>query len=116
LAPGENGEICLRGPKVTPATGKDPAKTAAAFFRRLVPQRAMSAILDGDGFLYPHRPQEGHDHLGGENIASSDSRTCHLRTAAGARSSRHRHARRTLGERPVAVIVLADSATLNCPT
>src|SRR5262249_21893120 len=32
LAPGQSGEICLRGPKITPGYWKDAQKTKASFF------------------------------------------------------------------------------------
>jgi fatty-acyl-CoA synthase len=114
LAPGENGEICLRGPKVTPGYWKDPAKTAAAFFGDWF-RSGDVGYLDGDGFLYLTDRKKDMIISGGENIASSEVERViyelpQVREVAviGMPDARW-------GERPVAVIVLADSATLELP-
>src|SRR5829696_3641788 len=51
LPSGENGEICLRGPKITQGYWKDPEKTAAAFFGDWF-RTGDVGYLDEDGFLY----------------------------------------------------------------
>ena len=114
LAPGENGEICLRGPKVTPGYWKDPAKTAAAFFGDWF-RSGDVGYLDGDGFLYLTDRKKDMIISGGENIASSEVERViyelpQVREVAviGMPDARW-------GERPVAVIVLADSAMLDLP-
>src|SRR6266704_3597053 len=114
LAPGDNGEICLRGPKVTPGYWKDPAKTAAAFFGDWF-RSGDVGYLDGDGFLYLTDRKKDMIISGGENIASSEVERViyelpQVREVAviGMPDARW-------GERPVAVIVLADSATLELP-
>jgi fatty-acyl-CoA synthase len=111
VAAGENGEICLRGPKVTPGYWKDPAKTAAAFFGDWF-RSGDVGYLDGDGFLYLTDRKKDMIISGGENIASSEVERViyelpQVREVAviGMPDARW-------GERPVAVVVLADSAAL----
>ena len=70
-APGENGEICLRGPKVTQGYWKDPAKTASAFFGDWF-RTGDVGYLDEDGFLYLTDRKKDMIISGGENIASSE--------------------------------------------
>ena len=114
LAPGENGEICLRGPKVTPGYWKDPAKTAAAFFGDWF-RSGDVGYLDGDGFLYLTDRKKDMIISGGENIASSEVERViyelpQVREVAVIGMPDERW-----GERPVAVVVLADSTALELP-
>ena len=114
LAPGENGEICLRGPKVTPGYWKDPAKTAAAFFGDWF-RSGDVGYLDDDGFLYLTDRKKDMIISGGENIASSEVERViyelpQVREVAVIGMPDERW-----GERPVAVVVLADSTALELP-
>jgi fatty-acyl-CoA synthase len=114
LAPGENGEICLRGPKVTQGYWNDPEKTASAFFRDWF-RSGDIGYLDEDGFLYLTDRKKDMIISGGENIASSEVERViyelpQVREVAviGLRDERW-------GEKPVAVVVLADGSTLALP-
>jgi fatty-acyl-CoA synthase len=114
LPPGENGEICLRGPKVTKGYWKDPQKTASAFFGDWF-RTGDVGYLDQDGFLYLTDRKKDMIISGGENIASSEVERViyelpQVREVAvvGIPDSRW-------GETPVAVVVLADGAGLALP-
>ncbi|MDP1907635.1 MAG: AMP-binding protein, partial [Hyphomicrobium sp.] len=115
LAPYVNGEICLRGPKVTRGYWKDPDKTAAAFFGDWF-RTGDIGYLDADGFLYLTDRKKDIIISGGENIASSEvERVIYelpdVREAAviGVPDERW-------GERPVAIVALAAGATLDLQT
>jgi len=114
LAPGENGEICLRGPKVTQGYWNDPEKTASAFFRDWF-RSGDIGYLDEHGFLYLTDRKKDMIISGGENIASAEVERViyelpQVREVAviGLRDERW-------GEKPVAVVVLADGSTLALP-
>ncbi len=114
LPSGVNGEICLRGPKVTQGYWKDPEKTAAAFFGDWF-RSGDVGYLDADGFLYLTDRKKDMIVSGGENIASSEVERViyelpQVREVAvvGIRDDRW-------GEKPVAVVVLADRAALELP-
>ena len=115
VAAGESGEICLRGPKITPGYWKDPEKTAAAFFGDWF-RSGDVGYLDDDGFLYLTDRKKDMIISGGENIASSEverviNELPQVREVAviGMPDARW-------GEKPVAVVVLADDATLELPS
>ncbi len=114
LLPGENGEICLRGPKVTQGYWKDPEKTAAAFFGDWF-RTGDIGYLDDDGFLYLTDRKKDMIISGGENIASSEVERViyelpEVREVAviGLPDPRW-------GEQPVAIVVLGDGAVLELP-
>jgi fatty-acyl-CoA synthase len=114
LAPGEDGEICLRGPKVTRGYWKDPEKTAAAFFGDWF-RTGDVGHLDEEGFLYLTDRKKDMIISGGENIASSEVERViyempevHEVAVVGMPDERW-------GETPVAVVVLAEGATLTLP-
>ena len=65
------GEICLRGPKITSGYWKDPEKTAAAFFGDWF-RSGDVGYLDDDDFLYLTDRLKDMIISGGENIASSE--------------------------------------------
>jgi fatty-acyl-CoA synthase len=114
LPPGENGEICLRGPKVTQGYWKDPQKTAAAFFGDWF-RSGDVGYLDEDGFLYLTDRKKDMIISGGENIASSEVERViyelpQVREVAVVGIPDVRW-----GERPVAVVVLGDGTTLELP-
>src|SRR6266446_4217193 len=111
---GVNGEICLRGPKVTQGYWNDPEKTAAAFFGDWF-RSGDVGYLDEDGFLYLTDRKKDMIISGGENIASSEVERViyelpQVREVAVVGIPDQRW-----GERPVAVVVLADSTTLELP-
>jgi fatty-acyl-CoA synthase len=114
VAPGENGEICLRGRKVTRGYWKDPEKTAAAFFGDWF-RSGDVGYLDEDGFLYLTDRKKDMIISGGENIASSEVERViyempQVREVAVIGMPDQRW-----GERPIAVVVLADCAALELP-
>jgi len=111
LPPGTEGEICLRGPKVTKAYWNNPEKTAASlhgdWFRT-----GDVGYLDDDGFLFLTDRKKDMIISGGENIASSEvERVLYMlpqvREVAviGLPDDRW-------GEVPVAVVVVNDGETL----
>jgi len=111
LPPNVDGEICLRGPKITRGYWKDPEKTASAFFGDWF-RSGDVGHLDDEGFLYLTDRKKDMIISGGENIASSEVERviyelAEVREVAviGLRDARW-------GERPVAVIVLAEGAAL----
>jgi fatty-acyl-CoA synthase len=114
LAPGKNGEICLRGPKVTKGYWNDPEKTAAAFFGDWF-RSGDVGYLDNDGFLYLTDRKKDMIISGGENIASSEVERViyelpQVREVAVIGMPDERW-----GETPVAIVVLADNAALELP-
>jgi acyl-CoA synthetase (AMP-forming)/AMP-acid ligase II len=111
LSPGENGEICLRGPKVTRGYWKDPEKTKAAFFGDWF-RTGDIGYLDDEGFLYLTDRKKDMIISGGENIASSEVERViyelpQVRECAVIGLPDERW-----GEKPVAIVVLADDAAL----
>ncbi len=109
-----NGEICLRGPKITRGYWKDPDKTAAAFFGDWF-RSGDVGYLDDDGFLYLTDRKKDMIISGGENIASSEVERViyelpEVREVAviGLHDARW-------GERPVAIVVLAEDTGLEFP-
>ncbi len=71
VAIGEPGEICLRGPKITPGYWCDEPKTRASFFGDWF-RTGDIGYLDADGFLYLTDRKKDMIISGGENIASSE--------------------------------------------
>ena len=114
LAPGQNGEICLRGPKITRGYWKDPEKTKAAFFGDWF-RTGDIGYLDDEGFLYLTDRKKDMIISGGENIASSEVERViyelpQVREVAVIGMPDPRW-----GERPVAIVVLADGLKLELP-
>ena len=72
LPVGTEGEICLRGPKVTRGYWNDPDKTAAAFFPGGWFRTGDIGYLDDEGFLFITDRKKDMIISGGENIASSE--------------------------------------------
>jgi fatty-acyl-CoA synthase len=112
LAPGDTGEICLRGPKVTQGYWKDPQKTEAAFFGDWF-RTGDVGHLDAEGFLYLTDRKKDMIISGGENIASSEVERViyelpQVQDAAviGVPDERW-------GERPVAIVVLKPEQSLS---
>jgi fatty-acyl-CoA synthase len=112
LAPGERGEICLRGPKITQGYWKDSEKTASAFFGDWF-RSGDVGYLDADGFLYLVDRKKDLIISGGENIASSEVERViyelpQVREVAVVGIPDDRW-----GEQPAAVVVLADNGALS---
>jgi acyl-CoA synthetase (AMP-forming)/AMP-acid ligase II len=112
LPPGEDGEICLRGPKVTKGYWKDPAKTAAAFFGDWF-RTGDIGHLDAEGFLYLTDRKKDMIISGGENIASSEVERVIYELAVVRECAVIGLPDPRWGEKPVAVVVLADKASLD---
>jgi fatty-acyl-CoA synthase len=115
LAAGESGEICLRGPKVTKGYWKDPAKTSASFFGDWF-RTGDVGYLDDEGFLYLTDRKKDMIISGGENIASSEVERVIYMLPQVREVAVIGVADERWGERPVAVVVLAEGTSLDLPT
>jgi fatty-acyl-CoA synthase len=111
LAPGEAGEICLRGPKITRGYWRDPQKTAASFFGDWF-RTGDIGYLDQDGFLFLTDRKKDMIISGGENIASSEVERVIYRLAQVSEAAVVGLSDAQWGERVVAVIVLKAGAQL----
>jgi fatty-acyl-CoA synthase len=72
LPAGEEGEICMRGPKVTAGYWKDPVRTTDATWPDGFFRTGDVGLLDGDGFLFLTDRKKDMIISGGENISSSE--------------------------------------------
>ena len=111
LAPGEAGEICLRGPKITKGYWRDPQKTAASFFGDWF-RTGDIGYLDQDGFLFLTDRKKDMIISGGENIASSEVERVIYRLEQVSEAAVVGLPDAQWGERVVAVVVLKAGAQL----
>ncbi|WP_424138778.1 AMP-binding protein [Roseomonas chloroacetimidivorans] len=116
LPAGQEGEVCLRGPKVFKGYWKDPQKTAASFHPEGWFRSGDVGYLDADGFLFLTDRRKDLIISGGENIASSE-----IERVVYALPEVNEVAVIGLpdpqwGEKPVAVVVLREDAALDLPT
>jgi fatty-acyl-CoA synthase len=115
LAPGEEGEIAMRGPKVTHGYWRDEATTAQSFLDGWL-RSGDVGYLDADGFLYLTDRKKDLIISGGENIASSEVERVIYDLPQVSEAAVVGVADARWGERPVAVVVLRPGATLDYPT
>jgi len=106
------GEICLRGPKVTSGYWKDPEKTAASFFGNWF-RTGDIGYLDEDGFLYLTDRLKDMIISGGENIASSEVERVVYQLESVNEAAIIGVADPEWGERPEAFIVLHPGHSLD---
>jgi acyl-CoA synthetase (AMP-forming)/AMP-acid ligase II len=111
LPPRAEGEICLRGPKVTRGYWKDPEKTAASFFGDWL-RTGDVGFVDEEGFLYLTDRKKDVIISGGENIASSEVERVIYQLPQVAECAVVGLPDNRWGERPVAVVVLQPGTSI----
>jgi fatty-acyl-CoA synthase len=112
VGPGIEGEICLRGPKVTKGYWRDPDKTAASFWGGWF-RTGDIGYLDADGFLYVTDRLKDMIISGGENIASSEVERVIYELPQVREAAVIGVADPKWGERPVAVVVVDPRQSLD---
>jgi fatty-acyl-CoA synthase len=111
LAPRAEGEICLRGPKVTQGYWRDPERTKASFFVDWF-RTGDIGYLDEEGFLFLTDRKKDMIISGGENIASSEVERVILELSAVREAAVVGMPDERWGERPVAFVALEPGASL----
>lgn len=109
---GAEGEICLRGPKVTKGYWKDSKKTKESFFGDWF-RTGDTGYLDNDGFLYITDRKKDLIISGGENIASSEVERVIYQLPQVSAAAVIGVPDEQWGERPVAVVVLKKGQSLD---
>ncbi len=112
LAAGAEGEICLRGPKITAGYWKAPEKTAQSFTTDGWFRTGDVGHLDDEGFLYLTDRKKDLIISGGENIASSEVERVVYDLPAVSEAAVIGLPDGAWGERPVAVVVLREGNRL----
>jgi fatty-acyl-CoA synthase len=112
LPSGSEGEICLRGPKITKGYWKDPAKTAASFHGEWF-RTGDVGYLDEDEFLFITDRKKDMIISGGENIASSEVERVIFELPQVLEVAVIGLPDERWGERPVAVVVLKPGMKLD---
>jgi acyl-CoA synthetase (AMP-forming)/AMP-acid ligase II len=115
LPAGEQGEICLSGPKVTQGYWRDPVRTAASFWGEWF-RTGDVGYLDRDGFLYLTDRKKDLVISGGENIASSEVERVIYQMPQVAEVAVIGRPDQKWGERLVAVVVLRPGEHLDLET
>ena len=111
LAPGTQGEIAIRGPKVTAGYWRDPHGTANAFHAGWL-RSGDVGYVDEDGFLFLTDRKKDLIISGGENIASSEVERVLYDLDQISEAAVVGVPDANWGERAVAVVVLRASAVL----
>ena len=109
---GQQGEICVRGPKVTKGYWKDPEKTEASFYPEGWFRSGDVGYVDTDGFLYITDRKKDMILSGGENIASSEVERVIYQMPQVSEVAVIGVPDEHWGEKPVAVIVPKPGQTL----
>jgi acyl-CoA synthetase (AMP-forming)/AMP-acid ligase II len=110
------GEICLRGPKVTRGYWRDDEATRAAFHADGWFRSGDVGRLDGEGFLYLTDRQKDLIISGGENVSPSEVERVVDELPEVAEAAVIGVADDKWGEVPAAVVVLRDAARLDLDT
>jgi fatty-acyl-CoA synthase len=111
LAPGERGEVVLRGPKVFTGYWRDPEATAAAF-RGGWFHTGDIGVLDDDGFLSIVDRLKDMIVSGGENIASSEVERVLYEHDSVVEAAVVGRPDDRWGEVPVAFVVVGEAASV----
>ena len=109
------GEIVIRGPKVTSGYWRDADKTRESFHEHWL-RSGDVGYLDGEGFLYLTDRKKDMIISGGENIASSEIERVIYDLAEVSEAAVVGVPDAKWGERPVAVVVLRPGAQLDFAT
>jgi acyl-CoA synthetase (AMP-forming)/AMP-acid ligase II len=109
------GEICLRGPKVTQGYWNAPEKTAESFFGDWF-RTGDVGRLDAEGFLYVTDRRKDMILTGAENVASSEIENVIYQLPEVGEAAVVGVPDPSWGERVVAVIVPKARCTLDLPT
>ena len=96
LPSGGEGEICLRGPKITKGYWKAPEKTAESFFRDWL-RTGDVGYFDDEGFLFLTDRKKDLIISGGENIASSEVERVIYELPQVSEAGGHRYRRCAMG-------------------
>ena len=112
LAAGAEGEICIRGEKVTQGYWRDPERTAASFWPGGWLRSGDVGYVDDDGFLFLTDRKKDMIISGGENIASSEVERVLYEMPEILEAAVIAKPDEKWGETPVAMVVLRPGATL----
>jgi fatty-acyl-CoA synthase len=115
VGPGDSGEICLRGPKISKGYWKDPEKTKASFHGDWF-RSGDVGYLDEDGFLFLTDRKKDMIISGGENIASSEVERVVYELPQVSEIAVIGVPDERWGEKPVAFVVLAPGTSLDFGT
>lgn len=113
LPAGNEGEVCMRGEKVTRGYWKDPERTEAAFFDGGWLRSGDVGYLDEDGFLFLTDRKKDLIISGGENIASSEVERVIYEMPEVLEAAVVGRPDEQWGETPVAVVVLRPGEALD---
>ena len=111
VAPGERGEVVLRGPKVFKGYWRDPDATAAAFEGGWF-HTGDIGVRDDDGYLFIVDRLKDMIVSGGENIAGSEVERVLYEHAAVVEAAVVGRPDARWGEVPVAYVVVTPGATV----
>ncbi|GAJ96712.1 AMP-binding protein [Agrobacterium rhizogenes] len=113
MSAGEEGEICIRGPKVMREYWRDPDNTAAAFYSDGYMHSGDVGYMDRDGFLFITDRQKDMIISGGENIASSEVERVIYGHSSVKEAAIFARPHPRWGEIAVAAIVLVEARSLS---